>query len=149
MARNKNWTWTVIISLLMGGVSASIFWLYSPYGHDRLAQQVAEDLKDQPLPGVRPGGPVNLKKLGTQAMGARYQMVADGKQVFLVDLKNGRVWRYFHHTKEAGFSAEDEGFLPMALFYAGKKHFAASEIEPPPGAPGNSPQTAPEGTKPQ
>ena len=58
-------------------------------------------------------GPVNLKKLASQAMGSRYQMVADGKQVFLVDLKNGRVWRYFHNTKEAGFSMEDEGFLPI------------------------------------
>jgi hypothetical protein len=148
MARNRSWTWTVIISLFVGVVGASIFWLYSPYGHDRLAQQVAEDLKDQPLPGVGQGGPVNLKKLDSQAMGARYQMVADGKQVFLVDLMNGRVWRYFHHTKEAGFNMEDEGFLPIGLFYAGKKHYTASEIEPPPGAPGNSPQTAPAG-KPQ
>ena len=149
MARNRNWKWTVIISLLVGMVGASLFWLYSPYGHDRLAQQVAEDLKDQPLPGVGQGGPVNLKKLASQAMGARYQMVADGKQVFLVDLANGRVWRYFHHTKEAGFSMEDEGFLPIGLYYAGKKHYAASEIEPPPGAPGNSPPTPPAGKQPQ
>jgi len=95
------------------------------------------------------GGPVNLKKLASQAMGARYQMVADGKQVFLVDLTNGRVWRYFHHTKEAGFSQEDEGFLPIGLYYAGKKHYAASEIEPPPGAPGNPPQATPAGKQPQ
>ena len=80
-------------------------------------------------------------------MGSRYQMVADGKQVFLVDLANGRVWRYFHNTKEAGFSKEDEGFLPLALYYAGQKHYAASEIEPPPGAP--PPQTAPAGKQPQ
>jgi hypothetical protein len=149
MARNRNWTWTVIISLLLGVVGASIFWLYSPYGHDRLAQQVAEDLQAQPLPTVGQGGPVNLKKLATRAMGARYQMVADGKEVFLADLKNGRVWRYFHHTKEAGFNVEDEGFLPIPLFYAGKKHYTASEIEPPPGAPGNSPQAAPPGKQPQ
>jgi hypothetical protein len=141
--------WTVIISLLVGVVGASIFWLYSPYGHDRLAQQVAEDLRDQPLPGVAPGGPVNLKKLASEAMGARYQMVADGKQVFLVDLKNGRVWRYFHHTKEGGFSTEDEGFLPIGLFFAGKKHYTASEIEPPPGAPGTAPPTPPAGKQPQ
>jgi hypothetical protein len=133
----------------VGVVGASIFWRYSPYGHDRLAQQVAEDLQAQPRPGVGQGGPVNLKKLATQAMGARYQMVADGKQVFLVDLTNGRVWRYFHNTKEAGFSMEDEGFLPIGLYYAGKKHYAASEIEPPPGAPGISPQTPPAGKQPQ
>ncbi|MDO9530555.1 MAG: hypothetical protein Q7O12_00260 [Deltaproteobacteria bacterium] len=149
MARNRSWTWTVIISLLVGMVGASIFWLYSPYGHDRLAQQVAEDLKAQPLPGVGPGGPVNLKKLASQAMGSRYQMVADGKEVFLVDLKNGRVWRYFHNTKEAGFSMEDEGFLPIGLYYAGKKHYTASEIEPPPVVPGNSPQIPPAGKQPQ
>jgi hypothetical protein len=149
MARNRNWTWTVTISLLVGAAAASIFWLYSPYGHERLAQPAADDVKTQPLPGGGPGGPVNLKKLASQAVGARYQMVADGKQVFLVDLTNGRVWRYFHHTKEAGFSMEDEGFLPMALFYAGKKHYAASEIEPPPGAPGISSQTLPPGKQPQ
>jgi len=149
MAHGKSRTWTVIISLLVGMVGASMFWLYSPYGHDRLAQQVAEDLKAQPLPGVGRGGPVNLKKLASQAMGARYQMVADGKQVFLVDLTNGRVWRYFHHTKEAGFGMEDEGFLPMPMFYAGKKHYTASEIEPPPGVPGDFPQTPPPGKQPQ
>jgi hypothetical protein len=149
MARNRNWTWTVIISLLVGVLGASIFWLYSPYGHDRLAQSVTGDLETQPLPGEGKGGPVNLKKLTSQAMGARYQMVADGKQVFLVDLKNGRVWRYFHHTKEGGFSMEDEGFLPIGLYFAGKKHYTASEIEAPPGAPGNSPPTPPAGKQPQ
>jgi hypothetical protein len=149
MARNRNRTWTVIISLLVGVVGASIFWLYAPYGHDRLAQSVTGDLQTQPLSGEEKGGPVNLKKLASQAMGARYQMVADGKQVFLVDLNNGRVWRYFHHTKEGGFSMEDEGFLPIGLYYAGKKHYAASEIEPPPGAPGNPPQTPPSGKQPQ
>lgn len=149
MARNRNWTWTVIISLLVGVVGASIFWLYSPYGHDRLAQHVAEDLKDQSFPGEGQGGPVNLNKLASQAMGARYQMVADGKQVFLVDLKNGRVWRYFHHPKEGGSSTEDEGFLPIALFYGGQKHYTASEIEPPPGAQGTSPPALATGKQPQ
>ena len=42
MARKRIWRWTVIISLLAGVLGASIFWLYSPYGHDRLAQQAAE-----------------------------------------------------------------------------------------------------------
>jgi len=147
MARSRSRTWTAIISLLVGVAGASFFWLYSPYGHDRLAQPVGEDLPTQALSGEGKGGPVNLKKLASQAMGSRYQMVADGKQVFLVDLKNGRVWRYFQQTKEAGFSKEDEGFLPMALYYAGQKHYAASEIEPPPGAP--PPQTAPTGKQPQ
>ena len=147
MAHGKSRKWTVIISLLLGVLGASVFWLYTPYGHDRLAQSGTGEVQTQPLPGEGQGGPVNLKKLASQAMGSRYQMVADGKQVFLVDLNNGRVWRYFHHTKEAGFSMEDEGFLPMALYYAGQKHYAASEIEPPPGAP--PPQTAPTGKQPQ
>jgi len=147
MARSRSWTWTAIISLLVGVVGASIFWLYTPYGHDRLAQELAGNLQTQPLPGEGKGGPVSLKTLASQAMGSRYQMVADGKQVFLVDLKNGRVWRYFHNTKEAGFSKEDEGFLPMALYYAGQKHYTASEIEPPPGPP--PPQPAPAGKQPQ
>ena len=147
MAHSKSRKLTVIISLLLGVVVASIFWLYTPYGHDQLAQSVTGDLQTQPLPGEGKGGPVHLKKLASQAMGSRYQMVADGKQVFLVDLTNGRVWRYFHNTKEAGFSMEDEGFLPIGLYYAGKKHYAASEIEPPPGAP--PPQTAPTGKQPQ
>jgi hypothetical protein len=149
MARNGNWTWTVIISLLVGVMGASLFWLYTPYGHDRLAQSVTGDLRSQALPGEEKGGPVNLKKLASQAMGSRYQMVADGKQVFLVDLTNGRVWRYFHNTKEAGFSMEDEGFLPIGLYYAGKKHYTASEIERPPGVPENSPPTPPAGKQPQ
>jgi len=107
MARSRNSMWTAIISVLVGVVGASIFWVYVPYGHERLAPQGAGDLQ------------------------------------------NGRVWRYFHNTKEAGFSKEDEGFLPMALYYGGQKHYAASEIEPPPGAPGSPPQTAPAGKQPQ
>ena len=149
MAHGKSRTWTASISLLLGVTAASIYWLYSPYGHDRLAQQGTGEVQTQPLPGEEKGGPVNLKKMASQAMGSRFQMVADGKQVFLVDLKNGRVWRYFHNTKETGFSKEDEGFLPMPLYYAGQKHYAASEIEPPPAPPGSPPQAAPAGQQPQ
>ena len=138
MARSRNGTWIAIISMLVGVLAASIFWRYSSYGHDQLAQPAAEDLKIQTAPGAGTGGTVSLKKLATQAMGSRYQMVTDGKQMFLVDLQTGRVWRYFHNTKEGGFSKEDEGFLPMPLYYAGQKHYAASEVEPPPAAPGGS-----------
>lgn len=148
MARTKSSTWTVIISGLVGILIASIFWLYSPYGHDQLARQATEDLT-QPLPLEMKGGPESLKRLASQARGSQYQMVADGKQMFLVDLKNGRVWRYFHQTKEEGFSREDEGFLPIALYYAGQKHYTASEIEPPPEASGNPSKPAPAGKQPQ
>ncbi len=135
MARTRSWTWTVIISLLVGIAAATAFWLYSPYGHDQMAQQAAEDLKTQQLPpGTKPGT-LNLKKLPSQAAGSRFQMVADGKEVFMVDLNAGRAWRYFHETREGGTGREDEGFLPIPFYYAGKKHYAASEIEPPSGAP--------------
>ena len=144
MVRSRSWRRTAIISLLAGVVGASVFWLYSPYGHDRLAREITGDLKTQSTPGMAKGEPGSLKKLPSQALGSRYQMVTDGKQTFLVDLKNGRVWRYFHNTKEAGFSKEDEGFLPMPLYYAGQKHYTASEVEPPSAVPGGSPQAAPE-----
>ena len=101
MARSRSGMWTVIISVVVGVVGASLFWHYGPYGHDRPAQPAAEDLQTQTHPEEGKGGSVSLKKLPSQATGSRYQMVADGKQVFLVDLKNGRVWRYFHQTKEA------------------------------------------------
>ena len=149
MARPRSWSWTVIISLLVGIAGATVFWLYSPYGHDQLAQQVAADLQSQPVPGEAKGSALNLKKLVSQAAGARFQMVADGKQVFVVDLKSGRAWRYFHQTKEEGFSREDEGFLPIPFYYAGKKHYAASEIEPPTGVPGNPAAPTPEEKQPQ
>ena len=147
MARNKGWKWTVIISILAGAVGASIFWLYRPYGHDQLAQQVAEELQAQPATGK--GGSLTPQKPAGQAMGPRFQTVFNGKEILLVDLQNGRVWRYFHNTKEAGFSKEDEGLLPMPLYYAGQKHYSASEIEPPAVPPGSPPQATPEGKQPQ
>ena len=87
--------------------------------------------------------------MASQAAGSHFQMVSDGKQVFVVDLKTGRVWRYFHQTKEEGFSREDEGFLPIPFYYAGKKHYSASEIEPPAGAPENPAAPAPQEKQPQ
>jgi hypothetical protein len=123
MARSQGWT--VVISLLAGVVGASAFWLYYP---GRLAGQVAADLKDQRLAvEVSPAGEHDLKKLKHQATGPRFQMVADGKQVFLADLKEGRVWRYYHLTKEDGNSREDEGFMSVPLYFAGKKFFTAPE----------------------
>ncbi len=80
------------------------------------------------------GGPDGLKRLASPAAGWRYQLVSDGKQVFLADLKEGRVWRYFRQTREGGMGKEDEGWLPLALYFGGKKLYSASEAEPPPGA---------------
>ena len=149
MARTRSWTWTVIISLLLGIVAATFFWLYTPYGHDQLAQQVAADLKSQPLP-QKGGGPLNLKRLASQASGSRFQMMADGKDVFVVDLKEGRVWRYFHETAAAGAGRGDEGFLPMPFYYAGTKHYTASEIAPSEAAnPGGPATPAPQEKRPK
>jgi hypothetical protein len=149
MARNRGWTWTVIISLLVGAVGATVFWLYIPYGHDQLTQQVTQDLQVQRPPVEEKSSALDLRKVPSQAVGSRFQMVADGKEVFLVDLQNGRVWRYFHQTKGDASSAEDEGFLPVAMYYAGKKHYSAAEIESPPGSPGNPSPAGPEGKQPQ
>jgi hypothetical protein len=149
MARTRSWSWTVIISLLVGIAVATAFWIYSPYGHYQLAQQVGGDLKSQtPLPGAKIGA-LNLKNLVSQAPGSHFQMLTDGRQVFAVDLRNGRVWRYFHQTKEEGFSREDEGFLPIPFYYAGKKHYAASEIEAPANEPGNPAAPTSEGKQTQ
>jgi hypothetical protein len=65
-------------------------------------------------------------------MGSRYQIITDGKQVFLADLKEGRVWRYYHVGKEGAMGKEDEGFLPLALYFGGRKYYSASEAESPP-----------------
>jgi hypothetical protein len=134
MARNHGWT--VVMALLVGVLGASIFWLYGPYLKRQVAGQVAEAMKGQPLNvEMSKGAPADLKGVPSQAWGSRYQMVADGEQVFLADLKEGRVWRYFHQTREGGSAREDEGFLPIALYYGGKKYYSASEVEPILGKP--------------
>jgi hypothetical protein len=143
MARGKGWTWSVLLGVLAGGVGVTLFWLYTPYGQKQLTREAAPELR---LPGDSKG---SAQTLPSQARGARFHLVADGKQVFLADLQNGRVWRYFRQTREEGFSREEEGFLPIAFFYAGQKHYSAAEIEAASGAAGTSPQPAPGGRPPQ
>jgi hypothetical protein len=142
MARPRSWTWTAVISLLVGIAAATVFWQYSQYG-EQLSRQ------SQPLSAEVKGGALHLQKPESQATGSRFQMVTDGKQVFVMDLKSGRVWRYYHQTKEAGFSREDEGFLPIPFYYAGKKHYAASEIEPPAVNPVNPAEPGSQEKQPQ
>jgi hypothetical protein len=148
MARSGSWTWTVIISFLVGVLGASIFWFYSPYGHNQLARQVAQDIQSKRLPVQVKGGSATPPQLVSQARGSRFQMVANGQETFLVDLKNGQVWRYFHQGKGGVAGKEDEGFLPLPFYYAGKKHFAASEIEPSSSPSDNSSQLKPMGKQP-
>jgi hypothetical protein len=70
-----------------------------------------------------------MKAVVSQAPGARYQVVTDGKQTFLADLKEGRVWRYFHYTRDEGHVKEEEGFLPLPFYFGGKKYPSAGEVE--------------------
>jgi hypothetical protein len=144
VARKRGWT--ALVTFLLGVAGASIFWLYGPYAPpaDLAKPEAAKGLK---LPGeAGPGGPAGASDLPLQALGPRYQMLSDGKQIFLVDLKEGRVWRYYHLDKEGVAGREEEGFLPLALYYGGKKHYAASELEAPPV---KGPEPAPPEAKPQ
>jgi hypothetical protein len=141
MARGGGWT--IILVFLAGVLIAGVFWVYGPY-HERLvARQVAEIMKGHPVGvEVTKGSPADLKAAPPLALGARFQMVADGKHVFLVDLKEGRVWRYYHHTREGGFAKEEEGLLPVAMFFGGKKYYSAGEIDA-----GRQPETPAGGEK--
>jgi hypothetical protein len=99
-------------------------------------------VKGQPL-ALAPGKMgAAAKKVGPRAvLGFRYQLVTDGKNTLLADLKEGRVWRYYHHTREGGFAREDEGFLPLALHYGGKKYQSAAEVARTVDRPGSQAKT--------
>ena len=133
MARNQGWT--ITLALLAGALLASLYWLYGPHLKGQVERDVAEALKaQQPTLELSPGGGIP-QGLPSQAAGPRYQLVAGAREVFLADLKEGRVWRYFHQTKEGGFAKEDEGFLPVAMYYGGKKYYSAAEVDAPPRPP--------------
>jgi hypothetical protein len=146
MARQSGWG--IFLALLIGLGGASLFWLQGPYLKDEVARQVAQALKEQPVTvEVGKAGP-ELKATAPVAAGSRYQLMSDGKQVFLADLQQGRIWRYFKHTKEGGFAKEEEGFMPLGLFFGGKKYYGAAEVEAPPAKAGeNSPAGAKPGGK--
>jgi cbb3-type cytochrome oxidase subunit 3 len=129
VARNQGWTF--ILALLAGALLASLYWLYGPHFKGQVERGVAQALKaQQPTLELSPGGGIP-QGLPSQAAGSRYQLVAGPREVFLADLKEGRVWRYFHHTKEGGFAKEDEGFLPVPMFFGGKKFYSATEVDAP------------------
>jgi hypothetical protein len=141
--------WTTVVALLVGLLGASLFWLYGPYLDRIVALRVGEALKTQSLSvEVGKGGPTGFHGAPAQARGANYQIITDGKQVFLADLKEGRVWRYFHQTKEGGSGREEEGFLPLALYYGGKKYFSAQEVEALMSKPPETPVVKPPETPP-
>ena len=121
MARSQGWN--TIIALLIGFAGATAFWFYGPFLQREVSRQVEEAVKGQAAKASETGnkGSLTLKGVGAPP-GARFQVVTDGKQTFLADLKEGRVWRYFHHTREEGHVKDEEGFLPLSFFFGGKKH---------------------------
>ncbi|MBM4273192.1 MAG: hypothetical protein FJ134_01840 [Deltaproteobacteria bacterium] len=134
MARSGGWT--IIFVFLLGVLGAGVFWVYGPYFQGVVSRQVTEIMKGHPVSvEVTKGAPGDLKAAAPQALGPRFQIVADGKHVFLADLREGRVWRYYHHTKEGGYAKEEEGFLPVSMFFGGKKHYSAVDIDAAPRPP--------------
>lgn len=125
MAKNRNWGF--VLAILVGAAGASLFWLYGPYMKGEVARQVGEAVSTRPLK-VEAGKGEAARVSATQALGSRFQMVSDGKHTFLADLQTGRVWRYYHLTRESG-GREEEGFQPVAILSAGKRYYAAEEIE--------------------
>jgi len=108
MARRAGWS--VFFGLILGTLGASLFWLYGPYPT-----------------GTRGKEELSLKEVSArQNPGFRFQTVTDGKQIFLADLKEGRVWRYFQTTRN---NREEEGFLSLPMFYEGKSYYGAAEVK--------------------
>jgi len=129
VARNQGWR--TVGAVLIGIAAASVFWVYGPFLRQEVNRQVEEAVKGQAAKNTETGGKakLELKGLSPQAAGGRYQVVTDGKQTFLADLKEGRVWRYFHYTRDDGHLKEEEGFLPIPFFFGGKKYPSAGEVE--------------------
>jgi hypothetical protein len=128
VARSQGWN--IIVALLVGFAGATVFWFYGPFLKKEVSRQVEEAVKEQAAKPAETGdkGPLAVKGVGAPWPGARYQVVTDGKQTFLADLKEGRVWRYFRHTREEGHLKDEEGFLPLPFFFGGKK-YPTAEVE--------------------
>jgi hypothetical protein len=115
MARRQGGS--LFFSFFIGVMGASILWLYFPFLKGVMARPPASNAGN---------GDLSLKEAtDLQARGSRFQMLNDGKQVFLVDLEKGRVWRYFHVTQG---SKDQDGFQPLSMLYEGKQFRCASEV---------------------
>lgn len=127
----KSQGWRTIGVLLLGIAGATAFWLYGGFLQQEVSRQVEEAVKGQTAKTdeKETKGPLALKGVGASAPGARFQVVTDGKQTFLADLKEGRVWRYFRYTRDDGHVKEEEGFLPLPFFFGGKKYPSAGDVE--------------------
>jgi hypothetical protein len=128
VARNQGWR--TVGALLLGIAGATAFWVYGPFLQQEVGRQVEEAVKGQTAKTAESNkAKMDLKAISPKSPGARYQVVTDGKQTFLADLKEGRVWRYFHFTRDDGHLKEEEGFLPLPFFFGGKKYTSAGEVE--------------------
>ncbi|MHB8066839.1 MAG: hypothetical protein ACYDIC_02950 [Desulfobaccales bacterium] len=134
MARNHGWR--IIGALLVGIAGTAGFLIYGPFLQQEVGRQVEEAVKGQAAKTTEAAktaegdkAKLEMKALGPQGPGGRYQVVTDGKQTFLADLKEGRVWRYYHYTRDDGHLKEEEGFLPLPFFFGGKKYHSAGEVE--------------------
>ncbi len=130
MARNQGWR--IIGALLLGVAGTTAFFLYGPSLQQEVSRQIGEGEKAQPrkIAEVDKTKP-DMKALGPLGPGGRFQLVSDGKQTFLADLKEGRVWRYYHYTREDGHLKEEEGFLPLPFYFGGKKYDSAGAVQTP------------------
>ena len=124
---NKSKAWSIVVALLVGFAGATVFWFYGPFLKKEVSLQVEEAVKEQAAKTTEQGSKSPAAfKAAAPGLGSRYQVVTDGKQTFLADLKEGRVWRYFHYTREEGHQKEEEGFLPLPFFFGGQKHPTAA-----------------------
>ena len=120
---------TFFWALLLGLIGASLFWLYSPFLRQEVTRQVEDTLQKQEMTAAvgekssEPG-----KAVAPRLAGSRFQLLAEGGKTFLVDHKEGRVWRYFRHTREEGWARDEEGFAPLPIHYSGKTYISASDI---------------------
>ena len=128
MARNQGWK--TIAALILGLGGATAFWLYGTYLPQEVNRQVESAVKGQASRTGAAGDKAGAElKSASPVPGLRYQVITDGKQTFLADLKEGRMWRYFQHTREDGYQKDEEGFLPLPFFYGGKKYPTAGDVE--------------------
>ncbi|MDD3581249.1 MAG: hypothetical protein PHW74_09540 [Desulfobacca sp.] len=126
MAKSTGWTffWAILLGILL----TTIFWVYSPFLRHKVSSQVEEALQNKEFSiQTTKGTGAAIQGAPAMAQGNRFMLVSSGNQTFLADLKDGRVWRYFQHTREGGWSREAEGFIPLSFHYQGKKFFTASE----------------------
>ncbi len=124
----KSTGFSFIWALLLGIVGASLFWLYNPLLQQEVSRQVEETIKKQEA-SAGGGEKVEVGKAATaKIQGSRFMMLAEGGRTFMADLKEGRIWRYFHHTREEGWARDEEGFAPLQIHFDGKKYTSAVEI---------------------